>query len=69
VCPRFPPISHHHTSIGKRAEAEEENAREPVCALASIASAHEQVHDCVALTQVRCVARDDQSNIGVIIRS
>jgi len=62
-------MSHHRTSIAKRAETEEENAREPVGALASIASAHERVHDRVALTQVGRVARDDRSNIGVIIRS
>ena len=67
VCPRFPPISRHRNSTGKRANEEGENVREPDGALAGTASAHERVHDGVALAQVGRVARDGWSNIGVIV--
>jgi len=47
---------------GRQGEA---NVREPVGALASIASAHERVHDRVALAQVTRIARTTRANIGV----
>jgi hypothetical protein len=51
-------IMHHGNSIWSVQKAEEENAREPVGALAGITSAHERVNDRVALAQVGKIAGD-----------
>ena len=47
-------------------EKEGKNAREPVCALASIAGAHERVNDRVAFAQVVRIVGTGRANIGVV---